>query len=85
MSQKNHYSVQVKHTYSQGQDFVESFEAMKLVIIMPLKYGRKDTFWTNEGSARCFAVRGFAANLPRRLGSENIFPKPNASSAVAVA
>ncbi|KZT74498.1 hypothetical protein DAEQUDRAFT_195672 [Daedalea quercina L-15889] len=34
---------------------------------------------TKAGSARCFAVRGFVASLPSRLGSPNSLPSPNAS------
>ena len=34
------------------------------------------SFCLNEGSARCFEVRGFVASLPRRLGSAKSFPRP---------
>ena len=33
-SQKDRFSLQVIHTYSQGEGFVESFEAIKLVMIV---------------------------------------------------
>ena len=70
----------MKRTWPRGEDFVESFEA-KPCYDNALQKSGKHTFWTNEGSARCLEVRGFAANLPKRLGSENIFPRPIASSA----
>ena len=34
------------------------------------------SFCLNEGSARCFAVRGLVASFPRRFGSAKSFPRP---------
>ncbi|KAI9063447.1 hypothetical protein FKP32DRAFT_717829 [Trametes sanguinea] len=38
------------------------------------------SFCTNAGSARCFAVRGFAASLANMFGSPKSLPRPTASA-----